>query len=238
MTGTRTEHDLIGERQVPADRYFGIQTLRALENFEITRIPISHYPQFIDALAYVKKAAALANQQLDLIEPQVASAIIQTCDEILDGGLHAEFVVDAIQGGAGTSTNMNANEVIANRANQILGGKLGKYDQVHPINHVNMSQSTNDVYPTALRLALHTKLDGLLEEMTALQAEFARKGSEFDDVIKMGRTQLQDAVPMTLGQAFDAYAVTIGEDIQRVTEAQALIRAVSYTHLTLPTITE
>jgi len=227
MTGTRTEHDLIGERQVPADRYFGIQTLRALENFEITRIPISHYPQFIDALAYVKKAAALANQQLDLLEPQVASAIIQTCDEILAGQFHSEFVVDTIQGGAGTSTNMNANEVIANRANQILGGELGEYDQVHPNNHVNMSQSTNDVYPTALRLALHAKLDSLLVEMTALKVEFSRKGREFADVIKMGRTQLQDAVPMTLGQAFDAYAVTIGEDIQRVTEAQALIREIN-----------
>ena len=227
MTETRTEHDLIGERQVPARRYFGIQTLRALENFEITRIPISHYPQFIDALAYVKKAAALTNQQLGLLEAQVAAAVIQACDEILNGQFHTEFVVDAIQGGAGTSTNMNANEVIANRANQILGGELGTYDRVHPNNHVNMSQSTNDVYPTALRLALHTKLDSLLTEMTALQDLFAEKGAEFADVIKMGRTQLQDAVPMTLGQVFDAYAVTIGEDIQRVTEAQALIREIN-----------
>jgi len=227
MTETRIEHDLLGERQVPADRYFGIQTLRALENFEITRIPISHYPQFVEALAYVKKAAALTNQQLGLLDTQVAGAIIQACDEILAGQFHAEFAVDAIQGGAGTSTNMNANEVIANRANQIMGGELGTYDRVHPNNHVNMSQSTNDVYPTALRLALHTKLENLLIEMTSLQGLFAEKGAEFADVIKMGRTQLQDAVPMTLGQAFDAYAVTIGEDIQRVMEAQALIREIN-----------
>jgi aspartate ammonia-lyase len=227
MTDTRTEHDLLGERQVPADRYYGIQTLRALENFEITRIPISHYPHFIEALVYVKKAAALANQQLGLLEVQIAAGILQACDEILEGEFRAEFAVDAIQGGAGTSTNMNANEVIANRANQLLGGELGTYDRVHPNNHVNMSQSTNDVYPTALRIGLHTKLESLLIEMTALQGLFAEKGSQFADVIKMGRTQLQDAVPMTLGQAFDAYAVTIGEDVQRVMEAQALIREIN-----------
>jgi aspartate ammonia-lyase len=227
MTETRTEHDLLGELQVPAECYYGIQTLRALENFTITRIPISHYPRFVEALAYVKKAAALTNQQLGLLEAEIAGAIIQACDEILAGGLRDAFVVDAIQGGAGTSTNMNANEVIANRANQILGGELGAYDRAHPNNHVNMSQSTNDVYPTALRLALHSKLENLLCEMTVLQGLFAEKGAEFADVIKMGRTQLQDAVPMTLGQTFDAYAVTVGEDIQRVMEAQALIREIN-----------
>jgi len=227
MSKTRTEHDLLGEREVPAERYYGIQTLRALENFEITRIPISHYAQFVEALAYVKKAAALANQQLGLLEAEVAAAIAQACDEILAGQFRDEFAVDAIQGGAGTSTNMNANEVIANRANEILGGDLGNYDRVHPNNHVNMSQSTNDVYPTALRLALHMKLESLLAEMTALQGLFAQKGAEFADVIKMGRTQLQDAVPMTLGQEFEAYAVTIGEDIQRVMETQSLIREIN-----------
>jgi aspartate ammonia-lyase len=227
MNKTRTEHDLLGERQVPIGSYFGIQTLRALENFEISRIPISHYPQFIDALAYVKKAATIANQQLGLLETEIADAISQACDEILAGKFREEFAVDAIQGGAGTSTNMNANEVIANRANEILGGALGVYDRVHPNNHVNMSQSTNDVYPTALRLALHSKLETLLAEMTTLQGLFAQKGAEFADVIKMGRTQLQDAVPMTLGQEFDAYAVTIGEDIQRVMEAQTLIREIN-----------
>ncbi len=227
MTETRTEHDLLGVREVPAEEYFGIQTLRALENFEITRIPIAHYPQFIAALAYVKKAAALTNAQLGLLDDEIATAISQACDEILAGEFRDAFAVDTIQGGAGTSTNMNANEVIANRANEILGGELGTYDRVHPNNHANMSQSTNDVYPTALRLALHMKLEGLLTQMTALQGHFAEKGSEFSDVIKMGRTQLQDAVPMTLGQEFGAYAVTIGEDIQRVMEAQALIREIN-----------
>jgi aspartate ammonia-lyase len=164
---------------------------------------------------------------LDLLDAELAEAIAQACDEILAGQFREEFAVDAIQGGAGTSTNMNANEVIANRANEILGGALGVYDRVHPNNHVNMSQSTNDVYPTALRLALHIKLEALLSEMTALQGLFAQKGAEFADVIKMGRTQLQDAVPMALGQEFDAYAVTIGEDIQRVTEAQSLIREIN-----------
>ena len=227
MSETRTEHDLLGEREVPAGVYYGIQTLRALENFEITRIPIAHYPQFVEALAYVKKAAALANQQLGLLAPEITAAIVQASDEILAGGFRDDFAVDAIQGGAGTSTNMNANEVIANRANEILGGALGAYDRVHPNNHVNMSQSTNDVYPTALRLALHMKLEILLSALTALQGHFAEKGAEFADVIKMGRTQLQDAVPMTLGQEFEAYSVTIGEDIQRLMEAQALIREIN-----------
>ncbi len=227
MEITRTEHDLLGQREVPAGEYYGIQTLRALENFEITRIPISHYPQFIAALAYVKKSAALTNAQLGLLDDEIATVIAQACDEILAGEFREAFAVDAIQGGAGTSTNMNANEVIANRANEILGGELGTYDRVHPNNHANMSQSTNDVYPTALRLALHMQLEGLLSQMTVLQGYFAEKGSEFSDVIKMGRTQLQDAVPMTLGQEFDAYAVTIGEDIQRVLEAQALIREIN-----------
>lgn len=227
MTQTRTEHDLLGERQVPANAYYGIQTLRAMENFSITRIPISHYPQFIQALAYVKKAAALANRELDLLQPEISAAIVQACDEILAGALHDQFVVDVIQGGAGTSTNMNANEVIANRANQVLGGEPGVYDRVHPNNHVNMSQSTNDVYPTALRLALHMKLENLIKRLSELQGHFEQKGAEFSDVIKMGRTQLQDAVPMTLGQEFEAYAVTIGEDVQRVMEAQSLIREIN-----------
>jgi aspartate ammonia-lyase len=224
---TRIEHDLLGEREVPADRYYGIQTLRALENFEITHIPISHYPHFIDSLAYVKKAAALTNQKLGLLDDEIADAIVQACDELLEGKFHDEFAVDVIQGGAGTSINMNANEVIANRANEILGGELGTYDRVHPLNHVNMSQSTNDAIPTAVRLALHFSLDDLMAAMVELQGYFAARGSEFADVIKMGRTQLQDAVPMTLGQEFDAYAVMIGEDIQRVSEAQALIREIN-----------
>ncbi|HEX5839839.1 MAG TPA: lyase family protein, partial [Anaerolineales bacterium] len=176
MNSTRTEHDLLGERDVPAERYYGIQTLRAVENFAITGIPISHYPRLIKSLAYIKKAAALTNQELGLLDPALADAIARACDEILSGALHSEFVVDVIQGGAGTSTNMNANEVIANRALELLGHEKGRYEFLHPLNHVNMSQSTNDVYPTALRLALSQKLDGLMAEMTRLRDAFARKG--------------------------------------------------------------
>ncbi|MBN2386623.1 MAG: aspartate ammonia-lyase [Anaerolineales bacterium] len=227
MKATRLEHDLLGERPVPAERYFGIQTLRATENFAITGIPISHYPRLIRSLAYIKKAAALTNRDLGLLPNEIAGAIAQACDEILGGALLGEFVVDVIQGGAGTSTNMNANEVVANRALELLGHAKGEYDFVHPLNHVNMSQSTNDVYPTALRLTLSQKMDGLMVEMHRLQQALAAKSTEFADVIKMGRTQLQDAVPMTLGQEFGAWAVTVGEDVLRVQEAQSLIREVN-----------
>jgi aspartate ammonia-lyase len=227
MKNTRLEHDLLGEREVPADRYFGIQTLRAVENFAITGIPISHYPRLIKSLAYIKKAAALTNQELGLLESRLADAISRACDDLLDGKLLSEFVVDVIQGGAGTSTNMNANEVIANRALELLGYDKGNYEVLHPLNHVNMSQSTNDVYPTALRLTLSQKMDGLMEQMASLRDAFARKAGEFADVIKMGRTQLQDAVPMTLGQEFEAWAIMVTEDIQRVAEAQSLIREIN-----------
>ena len=227
MTQTRLEHDLLGEREVPAQSYYGIQTLRAKENFYITGIPISHYPTFIHSLAHIKEAAAQANAQLGLLEPQLANAIISASRRIANGELIDEFIVDVMQGGAGTSTNMNANEVIANLALEILGYEKGRYDVIHPLTHVNMSQSTNDVYPTALRLTLSKDLDQLVERMGILQQAFAAKGKEFADVIKMGRTQLQDAVPMTLGQEFEAYAVMIHEDQQRVKEAQALIREIN-----------
>ncbi len=227
MIETRLEHDLLGERQVPADRYYGIQTLRAVENFNLTGIPISHYPRLVHSLAYIKKAAAQTNLALGLLSSQIASAITQACDDILAGELLSEFVVDVIQGGAGTSTNMNANEVIANRALEHLGQPKGRYEILHPLNHVNFSQSTNDVYPTALRLTLSMKLDGLVVEMKALRKALADKGTEYSDVIKMGRTQLQDAVPMTLGQEFEAWSVTVGEDVARVGEAQALIREIN-----------
>jgi len=227
MSQTRVEHDLLGEREVPAERYYGIQTLRALENFDITGIPISHYPRLIHSLAHIKKAAALANRDLGLLPLHIADAIARACDEIIAGKYHSEFVVDVIQGGAGTSTNMNANEVIANRAIEILGHEKGRYDVIHPLNHVNMSQSTNDVYPTALRLTLSQKMDGLMREMEGLRQALALKGTEFADMIKMGRTQLQDAVPMTLGQEFGAWAVMVGEDVERVREAQALIREIN-----------
>jgi aspartate ammonia-lyase len=227
MTQTRLEHDLLGEREVPAERYYGIQTLRALENFNLTGIPIAHYPRLVNSLAYIKKAAALANAELGLLEAPLAQAITQACDVLIAGRYHAEFVVDVLQGGAGTSTNMNANEVIANLALEGMGYEKGRYDVLHPLNHVNMSQSTNDVYPTALRLTLSQKMDGLLREMEGLRLDLAAKGDEFGDVIKMGRTQLQDAVPMTLGQEFGAWAVTVGEDMARVGEAQALIHEIN-----------
>jgi aspartate ammonia-lyase len=227
MIDMRLEHDLLGERQVPNEHYYGIQTLRAVENFNITGIPISHYPRLVHSLVYIKKAAAMANHELGLLPQPLADAIVAACDDILAGELLSEFVVDVIQGGAGTSTNMNANEVIANRALDHLGLPRGRYDVLHPLNHVNLSQSTNDVYPTALRLTLSSKLDGLMVEMQALQEELAKKAVEFSDVIKMGRTQLQDAVPMTLGQEFDAWSVTVGEDICRVGEAQTLIREIN-----------
>lgn len=223
----RKEHDLLGERLVPEEVYYGIQTLRAVENFPITGITISQYPRLILSLAYIKKAAAHVNAELGLLDPTISQVISQACDEILDGKLHEYFVVDVVQGGAGTSTNMNANEVIANRALELYGYTKGDYHIIHPLNHVNMSQSTNDVYPTALRLTLSMKMDGLRREMLRLQASLRAKGDEFSDVIKMGRTQLQDAVPMTLGQEFEAWAVMVGEDILRLEEAQSLIREIN-----------
>lgn len=227
MENYRLEHDLLGERQVPADSYYGIQTLRALENFDISGIKISTIPELVFTLASIKQAAAQANQELGLLQPEIAAAIAQACQEIRSGALHDQFVVDVVQGGAGTSTNMNANEVIANRALELIGSERGHYEKIHPLNHVNMSQSTNDVYPTALRMALSIKLNGLHQAMDGLRASLRAKGLEFADVIKMGRTQLQDAVPMTLGQEFEAWAVMVGEDMQRLLEAQALIHEIN-----------
>jgi aspartate ammonia-lyase len=224
---TRREKDLLGERAVPDRHYYGIQTLRADENFPITGIPISQYPHLVNALAAVKEAAALANQELGLLAPEIAEAITAACHEIRAGNLHAEFIVDVIQGGAGTSTNMNANEVIANRALELLGRRRGDYDVVHPNNHVNLSQSTNDVYPTALKIAGNWALGDLVAAMRGLRAAFLDRAAAFGDVVKMGRTQLQDAVPMTLGQEFHAFATTLGEDIDRVGEAAALIREIN-----------
>ncbi|HOV98175.1 MAG TPA: aspartate ammonia-lyase [Bacteroidota bacterium] len=227
MSAVRREHDLLGERDVPAERYYGIHTLRALENYNITGIQISHYPLFIQFLVLIKKAAAFANRDLGLLEPQLADAIAHACDEIYNGALMEEFVVDVIQGGAGTSTNMNANEVIANRALELLGYEKGRYDILHPLIHVNLSQSTNDVYPTALRMTLSKKMDRLREELEGVRDALFEKGKEFSHIIKMGRTQLQDAVPMTLGQEFEAWAVTVNEDVQRITESQSLLREIN-----------
>jgi len=224
---TRREHDLLGDREVPDEYYYGIQTLRALENFNISGISLTHFPDLIEALAMVKMAAAKTNAELGLIAKPVAEAIIQACNEIINGRYHTHFVVDLIQGGAGTSTNMNANEVIANRALEILGYNKGQYQYCHPLDHVNKSQSTNDVYPTALGIATinsNRKLVGVLEKLIA---SFKVKATEFRKVIKMGRTQLQDAVPMTLGQTFEAYTSTLVEEVERLQQNADLFQEVN-----------
>src|SRR6267378_8464530 len=220
---TRREHDLLGDRDVPADAYYGVHTLRAVENFPISATPISIYPDLIVALASIKLAAAKTNCELKLLDQTRADAIVAAAEEIRAGRLHEQFVVDVIQGGAGTSTNMNANEVIANRALELLGRPKGDYRFLHPNEHVNMSQSTNDVYPTALKLAAYSGIMRLVEAMAVLRQAFEKKSEEFKDIIKMGRTQLQDAVPMTLGQEFSTYAVMLGEDEQRLQEAVLLV---------------
>jgi aspartate ammonia-lyase len=209
----------MGTREIPAAAYWGIQTLRAVENFAITGTTISSYPSLVTALAQIKQAAVLANFHLGLIDEVKKDAIRQACQEIEQGRLREQFVVDVIQGGAGTSTNMNANEVIANRTLEILGFDKGEYSIIHPNGDVNMGQSTNDVYPTAIRIATIQRTQALLSAMCHLRLAVARKALEFDDVVKVGRTQLQDAVPMTLGQEFSTYAVMVDEDERRIREA-------------------
>jgi aspartate ammonia-lyase len=227
MSSTRPEHDLLGDYQVPINAYWGVHTARAVDNFPISGVPIGHYRSLIRALAIVKQAAAQANFELGELSAEINEAISKACQEVADGKFDTEFVVDAIQGGAGTSTNMNANEVIANRAIEILGGSKGDYDIVHPLNDVNKSQSTNDVYPTALKLALILEINELLKAMAHLQAAFQGKADEFKDVIKMGRTQMQDAVPMTLGQEFATFSRMTMEDIQRLQETVPLLREIN-----------
>ncbi|WP_299259252.1 aspartate ammonia-lyase [uncultured Kushneria sp.] len=211
--GVRQEKDLLGMLDVPADAYYGIQTLRAVNNFHLSGVPLSHYPRLVVALAMVKQAAAEANHHLGHLDEQRFRAIHEASQCIIDGHYHDQFVVDMIQGGAGTSTNMNANEVIANVGLEILGRAKGGYYHLHPNNDVNMSQSTNDAYPTAIRLGLLLGHDALLDSLEQLCESFAERGKAFADVLKMGRTQLQDAVPMTLGQEFQAFATTLGEDL-------------------------
>jgi aspartate ammonia-lyase len=227
MSATRLEHDLLGNYEVPIHAYWGVHTARAVENFPISGVPIGHYRSLIRALAIVKQAAAQANFELGELSSEINDAISKACKEVADGKFDGEFVVDTIQGGAGTSTNMNANEVIANRAIEILGGSKGDYDKVHPLNDVNKSQSTNDVYPTALKLALILEINELLKAMAHLQNAFQGKADEFRDVIKMGRTQLQDAVPMTLGQEFATFSRMTMEDIQRLQETLPLLREIN-----------
>ncbi len=223
----RMEHDLLGEREVPTAAYYGVHTLRALENFHISGIPLSTYPNMVRALACVKQACALANRELGLLDEARADAIVRACEEVREGELHEHFAVDIVQGGAGTSTNMNANEVIANRALELLGHERGEYKFLHPLEQVNLSQSTNDVYPTAIKVALRFEIDALIEAMEVLRLSFAAKAAEFKDILKMGRTQLQDAVPMTLGQEFSTYAVMLEEDQQRLREAALLIQEIN-----------
>jgi aspartate ammonia-lyase len=223
----RVEKDFLGEKKIEKDAYYGIQTLRAKENFDITKTSISLFPNFIKSLAKVKKACALTNFELGDLTDIQKDAIVQACTEIIDGKFHDQFIVDPIQGGAGTSSNMNINEVIANRALEILQKPRSSYDIIHPNNHINMSQSTNDVYPTAIKLTLFELIYKLKDSLRFLRDSFDEKAIEFKDILKMGRTQLQDAVPMTLGQEFKTYSVMIDEDIYRLREAQALLKEVN-----------
>ena len=224
---TRLEHDFLGEREIEDTKYYGVQTLRALENFNITGLSISREPLFIKAFAHVKKAAALANFNCSVLSKEVTDAICYACDELLTGKYDDQFVSDMIQGGAGTSCNMNANEVIANIGLGYIGKAKGDYEFLHPNNHVNCSQSTNDAYPTAFRLALYHKLSAYIDALEILHESFSRKAVEFKTVLKMGRTQLQDAVPMTLGAEFHGWATTIKEDIERIKEMQQLLLEVN-----------
>ncbi|GKY96512.1 hypothetical protein MPSEU_000610800 [Mayamaea pseudoterrestris] len=227
-TQYRIEHDLIGDEKVPISAYYGIQTQRAMLNFDITGVPIAHFPELIRALAMVKKAAALANHDLGQLSKEKMDAIVFACDDIIENDdLLDQFPIDLIQGGAGTSSNMCANEVIANRGLEHMGYRKGDYQHLHPNNDVNMSQSTNDVYPTAARLAIVFSDDPLVESVKHLMAAFDEKAEEFKDVLKLGRTQLQDAVPMTLGQEFKGWSVTLGKDLDRMEQLADLFATVN-----------
>ena len=223
----RSETDSIGAMDLPDDADYGIHTARAVENFPITGILLRHYPELVQSLAMTKKSAALANRELGVLKPGIATAIISACDLIIAGDGLQHFVVDMLQGGAGTSTNMNANEVIANMALKLMGHRRGDYGIVNPNDHVNLSQSTNDVYPTAVRLTILRNCPLLIAAQDGLRAALAAKAIEFDDVIKVGRTQLMDAVPMRLGSEFRAFAVMVAEDIDRLREFANLLREVN-----------
>ena len=224
---TRIEHDLLGELAVPADAYYGVQTARALENFQISGVPISLYPNFIKALAMVKLAAARANADVGAMPADVLAGIEGACQEIIDGKLHDQFSLDVFQGGAGTSTNMAANEVIANRALELMGHKKGEYTYCDPHDHVNASQSTNDFYPTAMHVGMALGNVELIAAFKELVAAFAAKAAEFSNLLKMGRTQLQDAVPMTLGQEFKAYARTLSDELAALERVQGVLHEVN-----------
>src|SRR3954467_6952758 len=212
-TEMRLEHDLLGDLEVPADAYYGVQTARALKNFRNSGVELRHYPNFIKGLAMVKLAAHPANFETKGFSKEILTAIEGACQEIIDGKLHDQFRLDVLQGGAGTSTNMNANEVIANRAIELMGHKKGEYKYCDPHDHVNRSQSTNDSYPTSMHIGLLLGNTEIIASFKELIAAFRAKGKEFGHILKMGRTQLQDAVPMTLGQEFDAFAETLEDEI-------------------------
>lgn len=221
----RIESDSVGPQKVPKDAYYGVQTLRAYENFNITGRKM--HKEFIKSLALIKKAAAITNSKVGLLDGKICNGVLQACDEIMEGNLHDQFIIDPIQGGAGTSANMNANEVIANRAVEILGGEKGNYGVVHPNDHVNMGQSTNDVIPTAGKITALKLLSKAIEELVKLDKALEKKASEFDDVIKMGRTQMQDAVPIRLGQEFKAYSSVVKRDISRLEKAKEELKVVN-----------
>ncbi|WP_201584381.1 aspartate ammonia-lyase [Psychrobacter jeotgali] len=224
---TRQEHDLLGYRDVPADAYYGIQTLRAYENFTVSGVRLNQFSTFIRAFATVKKAAAIANNKVGVLNDTIKEAIVAACDDLIANKYHDQFIVDMFQGGAGTSTNMNVNEVIANRALEILGHDKGEYQHVHPNNHVNLSQSTNDAYPTAMNIALDDYCTHLLAKMKILHQSFIDKSIEFGDYLKMGRTHLQDAVPMTAGQEFNAFATMIKKEMDRIESTRVLFHEIN-----------
>ncbi|WP_221795728.1 aspartate ammonia-lyase [Oceanobacter mangrovi] len=223
----RIEKDLLGELAVPAAAYYGVQTQRARDNFNLSGVTLSHFPKLVNALAMVKQACALANNELGLLDQPRCDAIVGAANKVIEGQYHQQFVVDMIQGGAGTSTNMNANEVIANVGLELMGKQRGEYQFLHPNNDVNKAQSTNDVYPTAVRLSILLSHGDLVESLASLQQALRVKSHEFADVIKMGRTQLQDAVPMTLGQEFGAWASTLGEDVRVIASLSELLKEVN-----------
>jgi len=223
----RVEKDLLGEKRIPAEAYYGVQTARALENFQISGVLINHYPGFVQAWAMVKLAAARANTDVGAMKKETLAAIEKACQAVLDGKYHDQFLVDWYQGGAGTSTNMNANEVLANIALELTGHKKGEYQFVEPHDHLNMSQSTNDSYPTAIKVAFLLRNDKLVEELQRLVASFRLKGNAFLEIVKMGRTEMQDAVPMTVGQEFHAFAASLEGEIQLLRDAEKYLYTVN-----------
>src|SRR5262245_37997126 len=224
---TRTEHDLLGDKQVPADAYYGVQTLRGIENFQLSGIAINHYPGFVEAWAVVKLAAARANTAVGARKPDRLAMIEKACKAVLDGKYHDQFQVDWYQGGAGTSTNMNANEVLANIGLELGGHKKGEYQFLEPHDDLNMSQSTNDSYPTAIKVALILRNEKLVGELQQLAGSFRKKGNAYLEIVKMGRTELQDAVPMTVGQEFHAFASALESEIQLLKDAEKALYGVN-----------